>query len=360
MKDKLRPPSFAVPDQQKISNLSSMNLSHASSVSCLVNSAEPSEVHADQILLDSHSPSSLLTSVDAIAEKLVSTKHSFMEQRNCRDNNISPIDSDESVMGSNPPTPKNLTLKPSETKPANHHLNSPNRKLLQPPRKSKRLLNFVGDNPQRCVVPVGPMFQADIPVWNGLLDRRIIISQYKRKTANSKWLGNRVWPTEARTVKNTGKTIGSGRPHSCHCVSPGSVDCIKRHCLEARLFLQSDIGPAFFSWKFDEMGIQVSKSWMLKDQQTFESIMKIRPSSNGRNFLNNALKSIPQKSRKDVVSYYFNVYLPGQISLQTRSLSIKVVDTDDESEVVNSRKRSEKPDIEIKSKKAKAQYLRPI
>lgn len=375
MKDKLRAPAgIVLSNQQNITKLSRRQLSHASSVSSLLNSVDSTQSHDEKIIFDARTSSSLVTFDDALPEKQVITECSFVDDvvdLNCPGKDTSQtVDSDESVNGSNPLSPENSTpneAPPVEISNAIHYLNSRisdgvNRRHFEPSRRSVRLLNFIGDHLQRKVIPVGPRFQADIPEWDGPVDRSILISAYNSDTHNSKWLGSQVWPVEIGNMKTTGRTIGKGRHNSCCCVSPGSADCITRHILEERLLLQCDLGPAFFSWKFDEMGEQVSKSWSLKEQQTFESLMKMRPSSNGKSFWKRALKSFSNKYRKDIINYYFNVYIPHRMSLQTRSPSIKQVDTDDEDEAENFshmglQKRSEGRSLII-TNNVKARYLR--
>ncbi|CBI30426.3 unnamed protein product, partial [Vitis vinifera] len=81
--------------------------------------------------------------------------------------------------------------------------------------------------------------------------------------------------------------------------------------------------------------------------------MKSNPLSNEVKFWKHAFKCFPNKCRKSIVSYYFNVFLPRHISLQTRS-SLKQVDTDeDEAEDVNHTDSQEG-----RAKDVKARYLR--
>ena len=63
-----------------------------------------------------------------------------------------------------------------------------------------------------------------------------------------------MWPVDGTTTGTILRAVGKGRSDSCTCVCPGSIDCTKCHVCEERLSLRSDLGPAFMSWKFDEMG----------------------------------------------------------------------------------------------------------
>ncbi|KAL6534357.1 hypothetical protein OROHE_013282 [Orobanche hederae] len=369
VKDKLRPPSDIVcPNEQNIRKRSRRRSSHASSVSCLLNSGDSTQCQDEKITSDSRVYSSLLTFDDALPGKQVTIKCSILDGTvnfNCLPKNIPPtIDSDESVKGSNHLSAESIVNVDISNEVQCDGAHS---RLHGTPRRSIRLLNFIGDHFQRKVVPVGPRFQADVLEWAGPAGRSILIGAYNTDYDNSKWLGTRVWPIQIRNTKTTGKTIGKGRPDSCCCKSPGSVDCTRCHILEERLVLQCDLGPAFFSWKFDEMGDQVSKMWSLKEQQSFESLVKMRPSSNGKSVLKRALKCFPNKNGKDIANYYFNVYIPHRMSMHTRSPSIKQVDTDDDDDEAEDisymglKKKSEgKSRTSCNSVDVKGRYLRRI
>lgn len=337
-----------------------------SSASCFLSSVESAESCDQKILLESHSSNSILTFEDDFLEKQIYSESRIMDEPiNCS----SPckdvfrlVDSDESVNCSNPASPENLTSLEApllNMDDIGHRsnlrvLDAPNQKHLQPPRRSIRLLNFIGDNLQRMVVPVGARFQADVPDWTGPCN-------YEDDSESSRWLGTRIWPIEGRESKITTRVVGKGRPESCSCSAPASIECVRRHILEERLLLLCDVGPAFFSWKLDEMGEAVSKSWTLEEQHNFESLARPKVLSNGKDFLKHALKCFPSKSRKAIVSYYLNVFIPRRMSLQIRS-SFGQIDTD-EDEAGNSiylgfRKKTEGKTPIGSSKNVKARFLR--
>ncbi|XP_050379442.1 uncharacterized protein LOC126796746 [Argentina anserina] len=175
-------------------------------------------------------------------------------------------------------------------------------------------------------VPIGRGFQAEVPELTGPVSRKNLYAGDDSK----KWLGTRVYPIkQIKNAETNTESIGKGRSDSCSCVSPRSVDCVKRHIDEARLHLQAEIGPAFRTWKFDEMGEFASKSWTLKEQSTFESLVRRNPLSNEESFWMLAFKRFPNKCRKNIVRYYYNVYIPRRMSLQTRS-SPEEIDSDDD------------------------------
>lgn len=322
-----------LPSQQNLKKLNTYQTSHASSASCLLNSVESAGSFGEKPLLEC-SLNTFLSYDDPILEKQISSESSYMGDTTewsspCKDT-LPLIDSDESVNCSNPLSSDNSTpqevpsLNSDETNHISLELDNSKKKHLQTPRRSPRLLNLIGDHLERIIVPVGPFFQADVPEWTGPCN-------VKDDSESTRWLGTRIWPCEVGKTKINAKDVGKGRPDSCSCISPGSIECIRRHTLEKRLFLQCDLGTAFFSWKFDEMGEQISKSWTPEQQKKFESLARTKSSSNGKGFLKHASKCFPYKCPKSIMNYYFNVYIPRRISMQTR-LSLKQVDDSDEDE----------------------------
>ncbi|KAF8118872.1 hypothetical protein N665_0002s0174 [Sinapis alba] len=179
-----------------------------------------------------------------------------------------------------------------------------------PSNRSVKTLKGVslGSNKTKPVIPIGPGFQAEIPVW--------IAPTKKGKFYGSpgdsdtlRWLGTGVWPTYSLKKKVHYKKIGEGRPDSCSCATPGSTDCVKLHIKEARELLEKETGGAFYTWKFDEMGGVGSKSWTAKEEQKFEALVKNNPLSSCDGFWKYASKAFPRRSEKDIISYYYNVFL---------------------------------------------------
>ncbi|KAJ0235145.1 hypothetical protein HA466_0267580 [Hirschfeldia incana] len=178
--------------------------------------------------------------------------------------------------------------------------NRPNRKDIG--------VKIPGSNKTKPVIPIGPGFQAEIPVWTAPTKK----GKFYGSPGDSdtlRWLGTGVWPTYSLKKKVYHKKIGEGRPDSCACATPGSTDCAKLHINEARELLEKEVGGAFYTWKFDEMGEVGSKSWTAKEEQKFESIAKKNPLSSCDGFWKYAFKAFPRRSEKDLISYYYNVFL---------------------------------------------------
>lgn len=179
-------------------------------------------------------------------------------------------------------------------------------------------------------IPIGHVFQAEIPVW--------IAPTKKGKFYGSpgdsdtlRWLGTGVWPTYSLKKKAHYKKVGEGRKDTCSCASPGSTSCIKQHIREERELLEKDIGRAFYTWEFDQMGEEVgSKSWTAKEEQKFKALVKNNPLSSCDGFWKIASKSFPRKSEKDLTSYYYNVFLIRRMRLLAKSSSADHIDSDDD------------------------------
>ncbi|GAB4827258.1 hypothetical protein Ancab_034146 [Ancistrocladus abbreviatus] len=227
---------------------------------------------------------------------------------------------------------------------------------LHPQGKPVDWLEYLDDINPRLVIPVSPQFQATVPEWKGPCN------EDKSSDLNpSRWLGTIIWPPKDSSVAHGSGKIGKGRSDFCSCVSPGSSECVKCHIAEERKRLRSELGPAFKSWKFDEMGEEVAKWWTAEQQRKFEFFVRMNPVSQNRTFLSPAVTSFSSKTRKDIVSYHLNVYLPRRISIRTKLLGRKVVDSDDEEvedtiNAKNSPKRS-RPRDATSSKAMKHQYL---
>ncbi|XAR60702.1 hypothetical protein NMG60_11034178 [Bertholletia excelsa] len=203
----------------------------------------------------------------------------------------------------------------------------PRSETLNSPSTPSRF-EFINNSP-KLAIPVGPRFQADIPDWMGPPHRECYGSGESKSDA-SRLSGTQIWPIKARTLESDSEDcIGKGRPESCECQYPGSTECVKHHITNKNIQLKSDVGHAYWIWKFDLMGENVSESWNLEEQKKFDIAVKKNPVSEGKSFMKPALDCLPSKSRESIVNYYFNVYIPRRMSSLTRA-GCKSVDTDDE------------------------------
>ncbi|KAF3449687.1 hypothetical protein FNV43_RR10418 [Rhamnella rubrinervis] len=194
-------------------------------------------------------------------------------------------------------------------------------------RKTLKLLITNNDCLPQPIIPIGPGFKAQIPEWTGSINREKVFDCVG-DSKDSRWLGTQIWPPIEDIDR--GKILREARkgiPNSCTYSFPKSI--VKRHVREACLRLQSEIDPAFWNWKFDEIGEAVSKSWTSKEQQIFKSLVRKNPLAFGTDFWELALKHFPSKCQKSLISYYYNVFIPRWMSLQTKS-SPNEIDSDED------------------------------
>ncbi|KAL8254072.1 hypothetical protein R6Q59_032293 [Mikania micrantha] len=175
-------------------------------------------------------------------------------------------------------------------------------------------------------IPLGRSFQAEVPQWTG-----------KTQESDTRWLGTRVWPlnkTEYRTSLIETEPIGKGRQGSCGCQVIGSPECVRFHVAGKRARLKLELGPAFYKWKFDMMGEEVSLKWTKHEEKKFARIIKSNPGSSGRCFWDVLMTHFKNKTRPVLVSYYFSVYLLRRRAHQNRANPSNVDSDDDELEKV--------------------------
>lgn len=165
---------------------------------------------------------------------------------------------------------------------------------------------------------IGRDFQAEVPEWREV-DR----------SSELKWLGTRVWPPEKKETSLIERDpIGKGRQESCGCQVPGSTSCVQFHVNEKKSKLKFELVSAFYLWKFHFMGESVAFYWMDEDKKLFDSILKSR-STDDENVWEELRKRFPKKTRGDLVSYYFNVFILQQRAHQNR-ITPTEINSDDE------------------------------
>lgn len=320
------------PIESDIENLSKLGNTRFSSVSKPLDSGDTTESCNEQAVLNSHDTDSTLSFEDTSQGRPVNIDIISLEDgTKCSStrNDLSPLNSNTNGwVGEEVDTQDTSLMDISDLVQSSDSSSSedPNLKfrkvgIIDSVQKPLSVTDFIdsavslisgNDHLPRPVVPIGSKFQTEVPELRG----------HENESENLKWLGTLVWPINSKKAKETTtmKAVGKGRRNSCSCAFPKSVDCIKRHVLVSRLVLESEVGPAFFSWKFDEMGEEAaSKSWALREQCRFESLVKMNPLSRGTNFWELASKHFPSKSKKSILSYYYNVYIPRRMRLQTRS-----------------------------------------
>ncbi|XP_074578659.1 uncharacterized protein LOC141835131 [Curcuma longa] len=205
-------------------------------------------------------------------------------------------------------------------------------KLIQPKRRSERIAQNENENirhlrTRRKRIGLGSNFQADVPDWT-CPPSETSISSYKEDPDANKWVGFLIWPAQGNDRKEFDEKMQNRETNFCACPSPGSIVCIRSHVSEARLKLKVELGQTFFDWGFDCMGEEVSESWTVEEQAWFDALKRQENESG-----NSIWQAIPtyfsSKSRRNLINYYFNVYLLRQMSIDSR-LMPECINSDEE------------------------------
>lgn len=181
-------------------------------------------------------------------------------------------------------------------------------------------------------VPIGPDHQADVPVWDVMDTMKHSIDFINGNVSYSGGfiIGSCVIPMpELELSDGVGKAIDSKL--DCSCLDFGSVRCVRQHVKEAREELKERIGlEKFVGLGFLEMGEEVAYKWTEEEQQLFHEVVYCNPVSHGRNFWVHLSTVFPSRSKKELVSYYFNVFMLRRRAAQNRSSYLEADSDDDE------------------------------
>ncbi|KAB5516452.1 hypothetical protein DKX38_027100 [Salix brachista] len=119
--------------------------------------------------------------------------------------------------------------------------------------------------------------------------------------------------------------------HDCACPDTGSIRCIKQHVSEARLKLRENLGEEIFKGLgFCDMGEVIANKWTDEEEQAFHEVVLSNPVSLGKNFWDHLPSTFPSRTKKELVSYYFNVFMLQKRADQNRFDPLNIDSDDDE------------------------------
>ncbi|KAL4184336.1 hypothetical protein AMTRI_Chr10g510 [Amborella trichopoda] len=115
-----------------------------------------------------------------------------------------------------------------------------------------------------------------------------------------------------------GVILGRGRSDCC-CPDRGSVRCVKLHIALRREKLMSELGKSMFiELGFEDMGEEVAEKWSEEEERVFSEVVYSNPASLNRNFWDYLSLALKMRSKKELVSYYFNVFVLRRRAAQNR------------------------------------------
>lgn len=178
----------------------------------------------------------------------------------------------------------------------------------------------VPDSFERKHVPVGPNHQATMPVCEG---RRTKVAEltgtYDVDANEERMMGITVIPMPDLSVHSCASPKDVGRI-DCVCLDQASIRCVQKHVREERINLLQSLGrETFMNLGFDNMGEEVSLKWTKEEEDLFHEIVDTYRASLGRNFWVRLSAAFPSRTKKEIVSFYYNVIMLRIRAAQNRS-----------------------------------------
>ncbi|KAF5195046.1 At-rich interactive domain-containing protein [Thalictrum thalictroides] len=220
--------------------------------------------------------------------------------------------------------------------------------LIRPRAENQDISSLVFDFLPRRLVSIGPDHQADVPVWGAHSINNDVGSSVATVPSDSscEFLGSSQKIDDDNSEKMLGTCVipmpdfeaalfdrdkvGSGRI-DCSCQDEGSMRCVRQHIVEAREKLIVTLGQeTFLGLGFGNMGEEVATNWSEEEEQVFHEVVFSNPTSLGKNFWDHLWVVFPSRTKKEIVSYYFNVFMLRKRGEQNRLDPINVDSDNDE------------------------------
>ncbi|KAM3269167.1 hypothetical protein P3S67_031131 [Capsicum chacoense] len=191
-------------------------------------------------------------------------------------------------------------------------------------------------NPQK-MVPIGPDFQAELPEWDAYnKDNPCIDGIHETLSPSSQADENKfagrtiVLMPKMELLADNVENIAE-RGVECSCEDIGSIRCVRLHNIEAREKLKLALGEeTFVRLGFCDMGEVVAEKWSEEEEELFHEVVLSNPASLGKNFWNHLAIEFPSRSREELVSYYFNVFILRKRAEQNRFDPLNIDSDNDE------------------------------
>ncbi|PPR94504.1 hypothetical protein GOBAR_AA26160 [Gossypium barbadense] len=191
------------------------------------------------------------------------------------------------------------------------------------------------DRSPRKQVPLGPNHQANVPSWGRHIKNIKFAQNEASKAADidneDNKMGTCIIPLPDLDLSaNSSDKVGAGR-FDCSCLDRGSLRCVQQHVTEARKLLRKSLGhEKFVKLGFYNMGEDVAYKWSEEDEEIFREVVYTNPVSLGKKFWKHLSVVFPSRSKRELVSYYFNVFILQRRAVQNRSSSLDIDSDDDE------------------------------
>ncbi|KAK4773354.1 hypothetical protein SAY87_028373 [Trapa incisa] len=187
--------------------------------------------------------------------------------------------------------------------------------------RHKDIYSLHFQHPPLKPVHIGSDYQADIPSWDPheakkkssyICSTSKVVPDYENKGLS---VSSVVAMPDTESFQDE---VGAGRSE-CSCYDKDSIRCVRQHIVEAREKLRRNIGSGEFEdFGFLDMGEQVADKWTAEEEVLFLEIVFYNPPSIGRDFWNILSSTFPSRTKREIVSYYFNVFMIRRRAEQNR------------------------------------------
>ncbi|KAM7269305.1 hypothetical protein ACFE04_024802 [Oxalis oulophora] len=174
------------------------------------------------------------------------------------------------------------------------------------------------------IIPIGPNHQAQIPEWSNKLDK-------EDHENDERLMGTCIIPMPDPNMLLHNINLAGVIKNGCYCLDEGSVRCARQHVKESRDNLMKSLGfEKFVRLGLYDMGEEVARKWTVEEERLFQEAVYANPARLGRNFWKCLSAVFPFRLRKEIVSYYFNVFILRRRAAQNRSSFLEIDSDDDE------------------------------
>lgn len=157
----------------------------------------------------------------------------------------------------------------------------------------------LSEHSHRRPVPIGSDHQADLPEWTPWNFKSSRLQSRLCDTYSAPSLSASSPPMDARRSST-----------ECDCTDEGSIGCVRQHVMEAREELRGTLGEEkFLELGFLDMGEGVAERWTEMEENLFQAVVSSNSASLGRNFWTVLPHAFPLRGFRELVSYYFNVFI---------------------------------------------------
>ncbi|GMJ04632.1 hypothetical protein like AT1G26580 [Hibiscus trionum] len=183
------------------------------------------------------------------------------------------------------------------------------------------------DQSPRKQVPLGPNHEANVQSWA----MHVKNNKFAWNDDEDIKMGTCIIPMpDSDLSANSSDNVGAGRT-DCSCLDRGSSRCVQQHVMGARKLLRESLGhEKFVKLGFYNMGEDVAYKWSEEDEEIFREVVYNNPVSLGKKFWKQLSLVFPSRSKRELVSYYFNVFILQRRAIQNRSSSLDIDSDDDE------------------------------